>query len=184
MGMFKNPFWKKSNVKANTSLTKKSQSFFKRQMKGLGDKIKKKSMDQMAWHSVPYVEVGKMYFFGYDPKHKKTLPMYDRLPLVIPIKFYPDGFLGVNLHYLPTVARFKFLQQLIKIGGDPKMNDQTKLKLSYSLLNGVAKSSYFQPTIHRYLATHIVSQIKIVHPDDWEGVVFLPTARWAKGKPY
>ena len=29
--------------------------------------------------------IGKMYFFIYDPKHKDTLPMYDRFPLVFPI---------------------------------------------------------------------------------------------------
>jgi hypothetical protein len=27
---------------------------------------------------------GKMYFYYYDPKHKETLPYYDRFPLVLP----------------------------------------------------------------------------------------------------
>ena len=44
--------------------------------------------------------MGKMYFFYYDPKGKKTLATYDRFPLVFPIERYSDGFLGLNLHYL------------------------------------------------------------------------------------
>ena len=30
--------------------------------------------------------IGKMFFFEYDPKHKATLPIYDRFPLVFPIE--------------------------------------------------------------------------------------------------
>ena len=30
--------------------------------------------------------IGSMYSFYYDPKHKKTLPYYDRFPLVFPFK--------------------------------------------------------------------------------------------------
>ena len=43
--------------------------------------------------------IGRMYFYFYDPKTKDTLPYYDKFPLVIPIERYPDGFLGLNLHY-------------------------------------------------------------------------------------
>lgn len=179
------PFWKKDKPpKATPSLAQRSKSFFKRQISKVGETVKKHSMKQFAWHTVDYPEIGKMYFYAYDPKYKKTLPMYDRLPLVIPIEYYPDGWLGMNLHYLPPTARFKFLQQLVKISGNPDMNDQTKLKLSYGLLKGVAKSKYFQPTIHRYLTAHVRSPISIINPEDWEAVVFLPTASWRKGKPY
>ena len=29
---------------------------------------------------------GEMYMYMYDPKHKQTLPYYDRFPLTIPIE--------------------------------------------------------------------------------------------------
>lgn len=179
------PFWKQNKApRATGSLVTKSQNFFKRQIKKAGEAIKKRTMKQFAWHKVDYPEIGKMYFYVYDPKYKKTLPLYDQLPLVIPIDYYPDGFLGINLHYLPPAARYKFLQQLLKISGNPKLNDSTKLNLSYSLLKGLANDRYFKPTIHRYLASHIRSPISIINPTDWEAVVFLPTAQWKKGKPY
>ena len=55
---------------------------------------------------------GEMYMMFYDPKHKKTLPYYDRFPLVIPFQKAKGGFLGLNLHYLPHGLRAKFLDQL------------------------------------------------------------------------
>ena len=53
--------------------------------------------------------IGKMYMFLYDPKHKDTLPYYDSFPLIFPIEFYGDSFLGINLHYLPPVMRARMV---------------------------------------------------------------------------
>ena len=52
---------------------------------------------------------GRMNMFFYDPKGRKTLPYYDTFPLVLPIESYPDGFLGINFHYLPIPLRLKLL---------------------------------------------------------------------------
>ena len=41
-------------------------------------------------------QLWKMYFFNYNPKWKDILPFYDIFPLVIPIDFYSDGFLGLD----------------------------------------------------------------------------------------
>ena len=45
--------------------------------------------------------LGGLYFFYYDPKTKDSLPYYDTFPLVLALERYNDGFLGLNLHYLP-----------------------------------------------------------------------------------
>ena len=50
---------------------------------------------------------GRLNMFFYDPKFKKTLPYYDRFPLVFPFKrgftrqraIEGGSFLGLNLHY-------------------------------------------------------------------------------------
>ena len=47
-------------------------------------------------------EIGKMYLFQYDAKHKKILPYWDRFPLIFPFDYAKDGFYGINLHYLPV----------------------------------------------------------------------------------
>ena len=47
------------------------------------------------------LEIGQMYAFRYNPKHKQTLPYYDTFPLVIISEPLPTGFSGIILHYIP-----------------------------------------------------------------------------------
>ena len=51
---------------------------------------------------------GNMYMYFYDPKHKLTLPYYDRFPLTIMVDGAKGGFYGLNLHYLNYNTRAKF----------------------------------------------------------------------------
>ena len=43
--------------------------------------------------AVNFIEPGMMYTFAYDPKHKATLPYYDRFPLIFPINKTKGGFM-------------------------------------------------------------------------------------------
>ena len=52
---------------------------------------------------------GVMNLFGYDPKHKDKLPYYDTFPLILPLEPAKGGFMGLNFHYLPPLARVAFL---------------------------------------------------------------------------
>ena len=56
--------------------------------------------------------LGKMYFYSYNPKWRDKLPWYDTFPLVFPIERYPDGFLGLNFHYLAPKHRAILMDQL------------------------------------------------------------------------
>ena len=70
---------------------------------------------------------GNLNMFFYDPKFKKTLPYYDRFPLVLPIERYSDGFLGINLHYLPIPLRIRLLDELMDYSTDTKFDSKTKI---------------------------------------------------------
>jgi hypothetical protein len=59
-------------------------------------------------------KLGRLYCFFYDPKTKADLPYYDRFPMVLVLERYQDGFLGLNLHYLPYKYRVVFLSKLLK----------------------------------------------------------------------
>lgn len=118
--------------------------------------------------------VGSMYFFYYDAKHKKTLPYFDRFPLIFPIKRYKDGYLGLNLHYLPHPLRANLMDALYEIANNDKYNQTTKLKISYDILNKAAKFKAFRPCIKRYLTTHIKSKFMYVNPSEWDIALFLP----------
>jgi hypothetical protein len=124
--------------------------------------------------------IGNMFLYTYDPKHKLTLPYYDRYPLVIPIKTYADGFLGLNLHYLPITLRAEFFQMLLGVTTDKKFGDRTRFKLTYDFLNGASRLSAFRPCLHRYLTGHIRSKILKVPAEDWEIAIFLPVHNFEK----
>lgn len=124
--------------------------------------------------------VGKMYAFFYDPKHKKTLPFYDTFPLIFPIKKLPDGFLGINLHYLPPRLRAKLMDALYDLTTNERYDEKTKLEISYELLNSAAKYKWFKPTVKRYLNKHIRSRFLLIEASEWDIALFLPTERFEK----
>jgi hypothetical protein len=126
------------------------------------------------------LEVGKMFLFSYDPKTKADLPYYDTFPLIFPIKELPDGFLGLNLHYLPYILRAKLMDLLYAYVSDPKLDDNTKLKISYSILNNAATNKYIAPCIKRYLSDHVRSKFIAIVPVEWDIALFLPVQRFQK----
>ncbi len=123
--------------------------------------------------------IGGMFHYIYDPKWKEVLPYYDTFPLVIPFKLMYDGFLGLNLHYLPPIPRAKLLDILIE--KFKYSNDRmTYMKITYPLLSSTVDSKLFQPCVKHYLTDHLRSKMVLVTPDLWEEVAFLPTQRFVK----
>jgi len=144
--------------------------------KWLKDKINKSKGKRIGKSSRP--TIGKMYLMGYNPKHSDTLPYYDALPLIIPIGMYSDGFLALNLHYLPAKPRINLLLALMQTMTGKGEN--ARIKASYEMLNAAAKYKEFTPTVHRYLWSQISSPPLIIEPDDWEYVALLPLAKFKK----
>ena len=124
------------------------------------------------------VMVGRMYHFFYDPKHKKTLPYYDRFPLIFPFKKVRGGFLGINLHYLPLRLRAKLMDELYGLTRDNRYDENTSLRISYNVLNGAAKYKYFKPCVKHYLTPHVKSRFLEVYAAEWDIALFLPTEKF------
>ena len=126
------------------------------------------------------VIIGRMYHFYYDPKHKDTLPYYDRFPLIFPFKKVPGGFLGLNMHYLPLKLRAKLMDALYDLAKDQRYDEKTRLRLSYSILDGSSKYKYFKPCVKHYLTNHVRSRFLEVYSSEWDIALFLPTERFEK----
>lgn len=124
--------------------------------------------------------IGNMYMYFYDPKHKKTLPYYDRFPLTIIVEPAKGGFMGLNLHYLPNALRAKFLDGLMDITNNKKYDESTKFNAKLSLLRGSASLKYFKPCLKHYLVSHVKSRFALVPAPEWEIAAFLPTADFEK----
>ena len=125
--------------------------------------------------------IGRMYLFYYDAKLKNKpsqLPIWDRYPLIYPIDLQKDGFLGINLHYLPPKLRAVLMDNLDAIKNNKKYDDSTKLKISYGLLKSAARFKYFKPCIKKYLNNNVRSRFMYIKPNEWPLVVFLPLQKW------
>jgi len=158
---------------------------------GVWFKKKLKSMGRINMHQMikdPRLvrkqrpRIGDMFMYAYDPKHRKTLPYYDRFPLTIMVQKAPGGFYGLNLHYLPLKQRAIFLDRLSAIANNQKYDETTRLKLNYNLLKGAAKFKYFKPCFKHYLSEHVDSKIMKVEASEWDIAIFLPTENFAKAK--
>lgn len=125
--------------------------------------------------------VGHMYHFLYDPKWKEELPYYDTFPLVMPMSYTTNGFLGLNFHYLPPLMRAKLFDALLSIKNHTvyRGGDQEYINLSYEALKGMSNTPY-APTIKRYLWSHVKSNFAHIDSDEWESILFLPSEKFKK----
>lgn len=130
------------------------------------------------------VEIGKMYFFVYDPKTKDKLPYYDLFPLVIPIGEYRGkgrGFLGLNLHYVHPKNRIELLDKLEQILSNRNYTPQAKYLISYQYIKMNSRRLFEAgPCVKRYLAKHVDSPFLEVPPDEWDIAAMLPTEGFVK----
>jgi len=118
--------------------------------------------------------VGMMYCFFYDPKTKADLPYYDKFPMVLVLEKYNDGFLGLNLHYLPVKYRVAFLTKLMKFAQLTPEDDINRMRISYDILNSAKKYAEFRPMLKRYLFNHTRSKLLKIEPNEWDVATMLP----------
>ena len=114
---------------------------------------------------------GKLNMFFYDPKYKETLPYYDTFPLVLPIEKYSNGFLGLNLHYLPIPLRIRLLDRLAGFSEGNEINAD---------YNGLKNISLVKPTLHKYLYGQTKSQFRRIDADEFVVAALLPVQRFKK----
>ena len=120
---------------------------------------------------------GRLNMFIYDPKFKKTLPYYDTFPLVLPLERYNDGFLGINLHYLPIPLRIRLLDRLVDFSNDTDFDAGTRLIVEYAKVKNI---KLVKPTIHKYLAGQVKSQFRRIDADEFVIATLLPVQQFRK----
>ena len=161
--------------------TKQSKNWFRKKVNELGDVNPRKLLKDEALDPSSKEISGSMYMYFYDPKHKKTLPYYDKFPMVIVVEPAPGGFYGLNLHYLAPGVRARFLDELMKTA--PKnVTDKSRLKLRYDLLQSTKKFKEFQPCFKHYLNSQVKGRPVRVPMSEWEIAIFLPVEQFAKVK--
>lgn len=124
--------------------------------------------------------MGGLYFFAYDPKTKADLPYYDRFPMVIPLRRHSDGFIGLNLHYLPIRYRIQFMKKLLPFALYNDEDEIKRIRVTYPMLDASSRFKEFRPCIKKYLYSHIKSRIIAVEPEEWDIALYLPLQQFKK----
>jgi len=153
----------------------KSTQWYKDKIKEFGQPSAQNLIRDGKRNNKPFY--GKLNMFFYNPKFKKKLPYYDTFPLVLPLEKYGDGFLGLNLHYLPIPLRIKLLDRLVDYSNNSQFDESTRLIVDYSKLK---KVKLIQPTIHKYLASQVQSQFRRIDADEFTVATLLPVQRFKK----
>ena len=135
-----------------------------------------REMDRELW--------GGLYLFKYSPKHKETLPYYDMFPLVLPLEFYEDGFLGINFHYLPIPIRVMFLEYLTRYADKPidVENEKSRFIVNYKKLNKGRTGKILRPCVKKYLQEKFRSPFRKIDSVDWTTAILLPVQRFRKAR--
>jgi len=129
------------------------------------------------------LRIGMMYCYYYDPKTKDDLPYWDRFPMVLVLEKYNDGFLGLNIHYLPVKYRVAFLQKLMKYAQLTPDADIKRMRISYDILTATKRFAEFRPCLKRYLYSHMRSRILMIEPSEWDVATMLPIQQFRGAKP-
>lgn len=166
--------------KYDVNIVIKSKTWFNQQVALLaGKQIRERNLFSEQ-KTVSKIMPGKLYMYYYDPKTKDKLPYYDRFPLVFPYDKLDDGFIGLNMHYLPPFYRVQLMTRLMKYASNTKLNETTRIKYSWSLIKGVSRFKLAEPCIKRYLADHVKSTFIEIPANEWHTAMMLPVARFMK----
>lgn len=165
--------WKRNQFNLK-DVSRKSQAWFQQQALLIKTQnITPKSVLK-GQHMSGTIKPGNLYMFLYEAKHKDTLPYWDMFPLVFPYEKTKDGFMGLNMHYLPYQMRVQLLDRLMQFANNRRMDESTRLKYSWSLIGGVSKFKAAEPCIKHYLDSHVRSSFKQIPAQDWATAMMLP----------
>jgi len=170
----KNPF---DDIRIDPAGVKRSYQWYRAQISQLGN-IQAK-MKRALNTGGPTIVPGGLYLFQYDPKWKEVLPYYDTLPLVLPFARVDDGFLGINLHYLPYALRFKLMGALLSLVKNVK-DPTSRAKVSWEILNSSSKFKGVDACVKHYLTGHVRSQFLQIPNDQWVTAAMMPLEQFQK----
>ena len=113
--------------------------------------------------------LGDLFAYYYNPKHRLTLPYYDQFPLIMLIGYEKETFLGLNFHYLNPKIRAILL-------------DKVTAKIGRGIINWkkIAMIPQVEPTVKRYRYDHIVRKVIPIEEQEKEIAIFLPLERFKK----
>lgn len=129
---------------------------------------------------VTRIDIGSMYLFMYEPKLAEKLPYYDTVPVVVVFRKVPDGFYGLNFHYLPPLQRMLLLDRMMQLVQDKSITENSRMLVTWRLLNNAARYPGVNVAVKRYLYEQVGSRLMRIFPKDWRKTIMLPVDNFEK----
>lgn len=171
--MSANPF---DLLRESAAGREKSMQWYQAQIRKLGTINVNKILRE--GEKVNTIFPGDMYLFKYDPKTKDQLPYYDIYPLVLPFRKMENGFLGINLHYMPYGVRMFTLKQLDAFVSNRRMDETTRVRLSWRLLESSVKFETARACVKHYISEQLQTRLMKIPYPDWITASQLPVERF------
>lgn len=190
--MAENIFKKIQELRSNADIPKRgrlAQDWFRRTIRELFGDTPIRGREQLVQaentttrtpQQIRGRRAGRLFMFVYNPKLRKQLPFYDRFPMVFVLEFRREGFLGLNMHYLPIKLRLQLFNKLTILLNTQNMNENTRLRLSYQIIKNATKFHNALPLVREYKNRYIRSRMLEVQARDWEIAMFLPAEQFKK----
>lgn len=115
------------------------------------------------------MRLGYPVMFVYDAKWKQELPYWDALPFSIVLAKYPDGFLGLNLHYIQWTTRVQLAKKIMQATKNKKRITYMQIKKAWISLK--LPNALLNLVIRRYLYSHVRSPIKIFNIETYADAI-------------
>lgn len=138
-----------------------------------------KEVGQFATHLIP----GKFYLYGYDPKMRNVLPIFDTVPytLITSIDYEKGLFRGVNFHHIPIQARVAFFTALYEVATSDRIPGDKKDGMIWQKAKQIAAACGKTPLLNGAIRSYLFQQVETrfinVPKEDWALTAFLPLAR-------
>lgn len=112
---------------------------------------------------------GNLYLYGYDPKHKDTLEVYDVLPLGILLDISSKYVWMINVHYIPYLKRIQFVRLIMeKLAGGSRLKYKD-IKKAWN--KAEIPHAYARLAFRQYIIKRIQTKMRMFDEDNYKAVV-------------
>lgn len=147
-------------------------------MQQIQDLYLNKDIKKVKKSEIRKVRLGNPVMFVYNAKTKATLPYWDAVPMSIVLARYADGFLGLNIHYLPWAKRLQLADRLVRATKNKNRITYPDIKRAWAGLKIPIGWSYL--IIRRYLTSHIKGNIAVFTWEDYRKSAVNINGSWKK----
>lgn len=120
--------------------------------------------------------IAELVLFRYQAKVGNVYGYWDKFPIILMVRPFPDHCFGFNLHYLDKDVRNKILNTIARLHMHA-YNKEQLFKAVYPFLDALVKIGIYNFAYKNYSYSNITSEFVVIKPEYYKLVADLPIAR-------